>query len=48
MDDANGAIPIREALITTAKYQDFTPINLLQNFSGEVQFDIQKILTVKG
>ncbi|NES03423.1 MAG: alpha/beta hydrolase [Okeania sp. SIO2F4] len=47
VDGKNGAVAIREALITTAESQDFTPINLLQNFSGQIQFDIIKILTTK-
>ncbi|NER04734.1 MAG: alpha/beta hydrolase [Okeania sp. SIO3C4] len=42
----NGAIALREALIKTAESQDFTPINILQNFPGEVQFNIRKILAV--
>ncbi|NEO56414.1 MAG: alpha/beta hydrolase [Okeania sp. SIO3B5] len=42
----NGAIALREALIKTAESQDFTPINILQNFPGEVQFNILKILAV--
>ena len=42
----NGAIALREALIKTAESQDFTPINVLQNFPGEVQFNIRKILAV--
>ncbi len=47
VDGTNGAVAIREALITTAESQDFTPINLLQNFSGEIQFDIIEILATK-
>ncbi|MDY7006290.1 MAG: alpha/beta hydrolase [Cyanobacteriota bacterium] len=42
----NGAIALRKALIKTAESQDFTPINLLQNFPGEVQFNILKIMAV--
>ncbi|GGA40629.1 alpha/beta hydrolase [Okeania sp. KiyG1] len=42
----NGAIALREALIKTAESQDFTPINFLQNFPGEVQFNIRKIMAV--
>ncbi|MGD1806123.1 alpha/beta hydrolase [Dapis sp. BLCC M126] len=47
VDGTNGAVAIREALITTAESQDFTPIDLLQNFSGQIQFDIIKILATK-
>ncbi len=47
VDGENGAFAIREALIATAESQDFTPINLLQNFSGQIQFDIIKILATK-
>ena len=43
---SNGAIALREALIKTAESQDFTPINVLQNFPEEVQFNILKILAV--
>ncbi len=46
VDGENGAVAIREALITTAESKDFTPINLLHNFSGQVQFNILKILAV--
>ncbi|MDJ0553525.1 MAG: alpha/beta hydrolase [Microcoleaceae cyanobacterium MO_207.B10] len=45
-DGNNGAIALREALIKTAESEDFTPINVLQNFPGEVQFNIPKILSV--
>ncbi|MEB3341888.1 alpha/beta hydrolase [Okeania sp.] len=44
IDDTNGAVPIREALIITATSQDLTPINLLDNFSGQIQFDLIKII----
>ncbi|WP_371357213.1 alpha/beta hydrolase family protein [Hydrocoleum sp. CS-953] len=47
VDGTNGGVAIREALITTAESQDFTPINLLKNFSGQIQFDILKILATK-
>lgn len=43
---SNGAIALREALITTAESQDFTPIDILQNFPGEVHFNLVKILEV--
>ncbi len=47
VDGTNGAVAIRDALITTAESQDFTPINLLHNFSGQIQFDIIKIMATK-
>lgn len=42
----NGAIALREALIKTSTSEDFTLINILQNFPGEVEFNILKILAV--
>lgn len=47
VDTENGAIAIRDALIKTSESEDLTPINLLNNFSGEIQFDIIKILSIK-
>ncbi|MGK7922792.1 MAG: alpha/beta hydrolase [Trichodesmium sp.] len=47
VDGENGAIAIRNSLIQTSESQDLTPINLLNNFSGQIQFDIIKILATK-